>query len=71
MKSKGVRLALSTSAFTLAAALAAPLAAQAPDGADQAEAPEATDRVEPDIIVTGSLIQRPNNTSVSPIISVG
>ena len=71
MKSKGVRLALSTSAFTLAAALAAPLAAQAPDGADQAEAPEATDRVEPDIIVTGSLIQRPNNPSVSPIISVG
>lgn len=30
----------------------------------------ATDTAGPDIVVTGSLIQRPNNTSVSPIVSV-
>jgi outer membrane receptor protein involved in Fe transport len=79
MKSTGVRLALSASIFTLAAALAAPASAQdqqppAPGEvakADAAQADTATQAAEPDIIVTGSLIQRPNNTSVSPIISVG
>src|SRR4051812_41729458 len=71
MNSTGVRLALSTSFFTVAATLAAPAFAQDdPNVATPAAADDST-RTEPDIIVTGSLIQRPNNTSVSPIISVG
>ncbi|MDB5670174.1 MAG: TonB-dependent receptor [Alphaproteobacteria bacterium] len=75
MKSTGARLAFSTSIFTLAAALASPASAQDQTGQAQPEAAAATSASEPasepEIVVTGSLIQRPNNSSVSPIISVG
>ncbi|MDB5721564.1 MAG: TonB-dependent receptor, partial [Alphaproteobacteria bacterium] len=75
MKSTGARLAFSTSIFTLAAALASPASAQDQTGPAQPEAAAATSASEPasepEIVVTGSLIQRPNNSSVSPIISVG
>lgn len=37
----------------------------------QAAAAAEADTTTQDIVVTGSLIQRPNNTSVSPIVSVG
>ena len=70
MKSTGVRIALSTSAIALATAISAPAFAQPAEQIPETAA-EDSDRSEPDIIVTGSLIQRPNNTSVSPIISVG
>jgi outer membrane receptor protein involved in Fe transport len=71
MKSTGLRLALSTSAFTLAAAIAAPALAQPAEPAPPPAAADEEAPAEREIVVTGSLIQRPNNTSVSPIISVG
>ncbi|WP_254606470.1 TonB-dependent receptor domain-containing protein [Sphingomonas bacterium] len=50
-------------------------AAVAPDAADRITPQATSDSTEPtasaDIVVTGSLIQRPNNTSVSPIVTVG
>jgi iron complex outermembrane recepter protein len=46
-----------TPAFAQTAAPAAPAAAEEPEAAE--------------IVVTGSLIRRPNNTAVSPIVSVG
>lgn len=63
-------------AGALAAAMATPGAAAstAPDAAAQAQpAPAADDTADQskDIVVTGSLIQRPNNTAVSPIVTVG
>jgi iron complex outermembrane receptor protein len=59
MRSSHARLAASVSFFAIAMALAGPaLAADAP--AEPAE-----------LIVTGSLIARPNNTAVSPIVTVG
>lgn len=59
MKLRGTRFALSASLLSVAVGLGSPALAQ------PAEAePEA-------IIITGSLIQRPNNTSVSPIVTLG
>ncbi|MEO0031732.1 MAG: hypothetical protein RIS94_1490 [Pseudomonadota bacterium] len=75
MRSKGSRLALSTSVLTVGLMLAGPAAfAQKTPGADAAAAAAATPDAAPDareIVVTGSLIQRANNTAVSPIVSVG
>ncbi len=59
------RLAFTVSALSCAVALATPALAQdaAAEDADSAKANE--------IVVTGSLIQRPNNASVSPIVTIG
>lgn len=57
------RLALSASVPAIMLAVAAPAYAAEANADNSNEAAE--------IIVTGSLIQRPNNTSVSPIVSVG
>jgi len=65
MKSNGSRFAISASFLTFAIALASPVLAQ--EVAD--DAGESADNAE--IVVTGSLIQRPNNTAVSPIVTVG
>ncbi|GHC90141.1 TonB-dependent receptor domain-containing protein [Novosphingobium pokkalii] len=70
MRLEGTRLVLSASALSVAVALATPALAQA---APQADSPPAAEPAQPDvkeIVVTGSLIQRPNNTAVSPIVSV-
>ncbi|WP_234007424.1 TonB-dependent receptor domain-containing protein [Novosphingobium aromaticivorans] len=64
---RGTRLAISASLLTVSFALAAPAFAQEAAQDKAAEAP--VDARE--IVVTGSLIQRPNNTAVSPIVSVG
>jgi outer membrane receptor protein involved in Fe transport len=66
MRTIGTRLAFSASALTCAIALANPALAQ--DAAPTDEADSAPAR---EIVVTGSLIQRPNNAAVSPIISLG
>lgn len=61
-------LVMSASFATVAVVLVAPAAAQqaAPvSAAAEADAPNQ------DIVVTGSLIQRPNNTAVSPIVTIG
>ncbi|GAA0304220.1 TonB-dependent receptor [Sphingomonas oligophenolica] len=67
-------------AGALAAAMAVPGAAAAstvpaPDtpaaAAQQAPAADDASDQSKDIVVTGSLIQRPNNTAVSPIVTVG
>jgi outer membrane receptor protein involved in Fe transport len=67
------RLAFSTSFIAYAGLLAAaPAAAQAvtPDSEAQSDATSAeADRAD-DIVVTGSLIQRPNNSSASPIVTM-
>jgi len=63
MRLNGSRLAFSASVLSCAIALATPAFAQDQAAEDDSAAAE-------DIVVTGSLIQRPNNTSVSPIISV-
>lgn len=60
------RLAVSSSLAACAAALLAPSAAYAQDNGDVAE-----DNSDDTIVVTGSLIRRPNNTSVSPIVTLG
>ncbi|HEY6868627.1 MAG TPA: TonB-dependent receptor [Novosphingobium sp.] len=71
MRKSAATLVLSVSLSTVAALLATPALAQADAaavrGAPAADAPADTK----EIIVTGSLIQRPNNTAVSPIVSVG
>ncbi|SCY61150.1 TonB-dependent Receptor Plug Domain [Novosphingobium aromaticivorans] len=67
MHMRGTRLAISASLLTVSFALAAPAFAQEAAQDKAAEAP--VDARE--IVVTGSLIQRPNNTAVSPIVSVG
>lgn len=70
MHMRGTRLAISASLLSVSIALAAPALAQdAPQDAAQEEATDAT--VDKEIVVTGSLIARPNNTAVSPIVSVG
>lgn len=61
------RLAVSSSLAAVVLALIAPAAVQAQDAA---AADEADDRDDV-IVVTGSLIARPNNTSASPIVTVG
>lgn len=58
------RLAVSASFLGFAMALATPALAQ------DAAADEGESADESEIVVTGSLIRRPNNTSVSPIVSV-
>ena len=57
---------LRVGASLLSLAIATPLAAQVAP----APAPAEDDAATPDIVVTGSLIQRPNNTAVSPIVTV-
>lgn len=71
MKVRGTRLAVSASLLSVGIALAAPaLAQEAAQDSPQDSAAESP--VDPrEIIVTGSLIARPNNTAVSPIVSVG
>lgn len=71
MHMRGTRLAISASLLTVSFALAAPAFAQeaAQDAAQDKAAEAPVDARE--IVVTGSLIQRPNNTAVSPIVSVG
>ena len=61
----GSRLAISASFLGFAMALTAPALAQNA-AADDGESVDANE-----IVVTGSLIRRPNNTAVSPIVSVG
>ncbi|GGB23085.1 TonB-dependent receptor [Sphingomonas metalli] len=70
------RFVLSSSLLAIGVSVAAPVAAQvtAPPTDTPAVDPTATsgdsEADAPDIIVTGSLIQRPNNSSASPIVSV-
>ena len=63
---------LALSAIALPSAAWAQPAAQPPGdrGAADAQAPAATVEDDEEIVVTGSLIQRPNNVSVSPIVTV-
>jgi outer membrane receptor protein involved in Fe transport len=65
MKKNGARFAFSASFLTFAMVLAAPAQAQ-DSAADEAESVDASE-----IVVTGSLIRRPNNSSASPIVTVG
>ncbi|WP_238532585.1 TonB-dependent receptor domain-containing protein [Novosphingobium pentaromativorans] len=66
MRMIGSRLAISASLLSVSVALSTPAWSQA------ADAQEADDQNYADeIIVTGSLIRRPNNTAVSPIVTVG
>jgi outer membrane receptor for ferrienterochelin and colicin len=65
MRLTGSRFAFSASVLSCALALATPAFAQ--DAAAPAEDDSAN---EADIVVTGSLIRRPNNTAVSPIVSI-
>lgn len=64
MRSK-IRFAVQTSAVALSLGFATGAWAQAAD-----DAAESADAAPQEIVVTGSLIQRPNNTAVSPIVSV-
>jgi outer membrane receptor protein involved in Fe transport len=66
MRSKDSRLAASVSVLALAIGLAGTAAAE--PASAPADASKASDN---EIVVTGSLIQRPNNTAVSPIVTVG
>jgi iron complex outermembrane receptor protein len=66
MRSFGSRLTFSASILSCAVALATPAFAQ--DAAPAADEEEAA--AETQIVVTGSLIQRPNSTAVSPIVTV-
>jgi len=66
MRKSSLRLAFSTSLSAVVLGLAAPAFAQ-----DAAPADEADDADHAEIVVTGSLIQRPNNTAVSPIVTIG
>ena len=67
MRKSGANLVFSASLLSLSAVLATPALAQADPAPAAAEAaPEARE-----IVVTGSLIQRPNNTAVSPIVTIG
>jgi iron complex outermembrane recepter protein len=65
MRKFGSRLAFSASILSFAAVIASPAMAQ-DAAAEEGESADAAD-----IVVTGSLIQRPNNTAVSPIVTVG
>ena len=73
----GSRLALSVSVAAIATLSGTPAGAQENLPADQGPAAESSGSTGQDdatsdvIVVTGSLIQRPNNTSVSPIITLG
>jgi outer membrane receptor protein involved in Fe transport len=63
---KGLSRTRTASVFAIAAAFGAPAVAQS-GGTTPSAAPADVQ----EIVVTGSLIQRPNNTAVSPIVSVG
>ena len=63
MRPSYVRLAASASALSITMALATAAAAQS--------SPPSGKAADNEIVVTGSLIQRPNNTAVSPIVTVG
>jgi iron complex outermembrane receptor protein len=63
MKLKGARYAISASLLAITTGWGLPGYAQTAATEGEAETQ--------DIIVTGSLIQRPNNTSVSPIVTLG
>lgn len=64
-------LAISASFFAIAAAtVVLPAAAHGQTAAAGSDQPAVSEQTQQDIIVTGSLIQRPNNTSVSPIVTV-
>ncbi|MFM5923428.1 MAG: TonB-dependent receptor plug domain-containing protein, partial [Novosphingobium sp.] len=65
MRKIGSRLGFSVSMISAAFALATPALAQ-----DSVAADESDSAASADIVVTGSLIQRPNNTAVSPIVTV-
>ncbi len=66
MRRNRANLVYSTSSLCLGLMLALPAAAQT-----AAPAPDSTPAsANPDIVVTGSLIRRPNNTSASPILTV-
>ncbi len=69
MNKFGSRLAVSASLFSFAIALASPAIAQESPAAASAPDTESAKAAEP-IVVTGSLIKRPNNSSASPIVSV-
>lgn len=80
MRRLGPHIAFSVSLTTLASLYGTPAGAQEADqtpSADRAPASQPNGTVaenraaNAEIIVTGSLIQRPNNTSVSPIITLG
>lgn len=71
MHLRGTRLAFSASLLSVSVALAAPAFAQDATAAQADETGTAAAVDDREIIVTGSLIQRPNNTAVSPIVSVG
>ncbi len=67
MRSK-IRFAVQTSCVALSLGVASTAWAQAaPQAADDADGDAAATT---EIVVTGSLIQRPNNTAVSPIVSI-
>lgn len=66
MRLRGTRLVLSASLLSVSIALAAPAFAQDATPDDAAAAP-----VDKEIVVTGSLIARPNNSAVSPITTLG
>jgi iron complex outermembrane recepter protein len=66
MRSFGTRLTFSASILSCAMALATPAIAQ--DAAAPADEEDAA--ADTQIVVTGSLISRPNQTSVSPIVTI-
>lgn len=74
MRLRGTRLAVSASLLSVGFAIAAPALAQdAAQNAGQDAAPDEADAApaaDKEIVVTGSLIQRPNNTAVSPIVTI-
>ena len=69
MRLNRANLVYSTSSLCLSLLLAMPAAAQ--NAAPESAAPKADADTHADIVVTGSLIRRPNNTSVSPISTIG
>ncbi|WP_245647782.1 TonB-dependent receptor domain-containing protein [Novosphingobium lentum] len=72
MRRIGSRLAISASLLSFSMALATPALAQNTQAPAAPDAPAEDDSAkQPVIVVTGSLIQRPNNTAVSPIVTVG
>lgn len=73
MRSKGICYAVSASLISIACGLACPAAAQDSPAGTTGQSETSDDAAEgnPELVVTGSLIARPNNTAVSPIVTVG
>lgn len=71
MRTTGATFAISASILALANAYSAPALAQDTVSPTAAAPAEEAPVENSEIVVTGSLIQRPNNTAVSPIVSVG